>query len=483
MTQYLGIDVGTQGVKALVYDADAGRVVGRGAVPLELLEIGREGAAEQHPEDWLRATDTAVREALGGEDVRREALAGIGVSGQQHGFVALDGKEQVLRPAKLWCDTETAPEAAELSRTLGRPLPAGWTASKILWLKRHEPDSFARLRHVLLPHDYVNLWLTGRRAMEAGDASGTGLMAAPTRSWDGTALRAIDAGLAAMLPELVRHDSWLGALKAERATAWGLPDGIPVAPGSGDNMMSALGAGAVREGVVVCSLGTSGTLFGRSDTPLEDHEGLVAPFCDALGGWLPLLCTMNCTTVVEEVRAGFGLDHDAAAALAAEVPPGCDGLLFLPYLNGERAPDWPHARGVLHGLGTGDLRAERLYRAAMEGATLALLAGWRRMQALGLRAEELRVVGGGSKSALWRRILADAFGLPLRFPAEPESAALGGALQAWALDAGDGDPATFLAAHPVPLGDSVVEPDSSVAPVYKEAAERFDALGRSLYAD
>jgi len=483
MPQYLGIDVGTQGVKALVWDVDAGAVVGRGEVPLELLPVDREGAAEQNPDDWLRAVDSAVVAALSAEGVRRDALGGIGVSGQQHGFVALDEHERVIRPAKLWCDTETAPEAAELSRALGRPLPAGYTASKILWLKRHEPASFARLRHVLLPHDSVNLWLTGRRAMEAGDASGTGLMAPTTRSWDSTALRAIDAGLAAMLPELVPHDSWLGVLRAERAAAWGLPDGIPVAPGSGDNMMSALGAGAVREGVVVCSLGTSGTLFGRSDAPVEDAEGLVAPFCDALGGWLPLLCTMNCTTVVEEVRAGFGLDHDAAAALAREVPPGCEGLLFLPYLGGERAPDWPHARGVLHGLGTGDLRAGRLYRAAMEGATFALLAGWRRMQTLGVRAEELRVVGGGSKSPLWRRILADAFGLPLRFPTEPESAALGGALQAWALDAGDDDPAAFLAAHPVPLEDSVVEPDPAAAPAYEEAAERFDALGRLLFAD
>lgn len=482
MAQYLGIDVGTQGVKALVYDAEVDAVVGRGAVPLELLEVGRAGAAEQHPDDWLRATDAAVREALAGDQVRRAAIAGIGVSGQQHGFVALDAEERVLRPAKLWCDTETAPEAAELSRALGRPLPAGWTASKILWLKRHEPDAFARLAHVLLPHDWMNLWLTGRRAMEAGDASGTGVFDAAMRTWDTTALAAVDAGLAARMPELVPHDAWLGALRGELAAAWGLPEGVPVAPGSGDNMMSALGAGAARAGVTVCSLGTSGTLFARSETPVVDPLGLVAPFCDALGGWLPLLCTMNCTTVVEEAREAFGLSHAAAAAAAAEVPAGSGGLLFLPYLAGERAPDWPHARGVVHGLAAGGLRPGPLYRAAMEGATFALLAGWKRMRALGLHADELRVVGGGSKSPLWRRILADAFGLPLRFPAEPESAALGGALQAWALDAGDGDPAAFLAAHAVPLEDSVVEPAPAAAAAYEEAAERFDALGRSLFA-
>ena len=189
MAQYLGIDVGTQGVKALVYDPDAGAVVGsgavvgRGAVPLELLPIDRPGAAEQHPDDWLRAADAAVRTALAAGGVRRDALRGIGVSGQQHGFVALDEAEQVLRPAKLWCDTETAPEAAELSRALGRPIPAGWTASKILWLKRHEPEHYARLRHVLLPHDSLNLWLTGRRAMEAGDAGTTRRCARSTPAW------------------------------------------------------------------------------------------------------------------------------------------------------------------------------------------------------------------------------------------------------------------------------------------------------------
>ena len=481
MAQYLGLDVGTQGVKALVYDAEAGTVVGRGAVSLDLLEVGRVGAAEQHPEDWLRAVGQTIRQVLTANGVRPDAIRAIGVSGQQHGFVALDEQESVIRPAKLWCDTETAPEAAELAAAWGRPLPAGYTASKILWLKRHEPENFARLRHVLLPHDYVNLWLTGSRTMEAGDASGTGLLDPTTRSWDSAACASIDPALESMLPELIAPTDWAGELRPELAADFGLPSGIRVAPGSGDNMMSAIGAGAVRPGVVVCSLGTSGTLFAHTEHAVLDSEGIIAPFCDALGGGLPLLCTMNCTTVLEEVRAGFGGDHDSLAAAAAELPVGAGGLTFLPYLAGERAPDWPHASGVIHGLSAGSLRAGPLYRAAMEGATFALLADWQRMQECGVTADELRVVGGGSKSTLWRRILADAFQQPLRFPTEAESAALGGALQAWALDAGADDPAAFLAEHPVPLEDEVIDPDPTQAAAYTEAFSRFVTLGRVLF--
>ncbi len=481
MAQYLGLDVGTQGVKALVYDADSGVVVGRGAVSLDLLDVGREGAAEQNPGDWLVALEQAIRQVLASDDVRPDAIRAIGVSGQQHGFVALDDQESVIRPAKLWCDTETAPEAAELAAAWGRPLPAGYTASKILWVKRHEPDNFARLRHVLLPHDYVNLYLTGRRTMEAGDASGTGLLDPTTRTWDSAAIASIDPGLESMLPELIAPTDWVGELRPELAAELGLPAGIRVAPGSGDNMMSAIGAGAVRAGVVVCSLGTSGTLFGRTDQAVIDPTGMIAPFCDALGGGLPLLCTMNCTTVLEEVRAGFGGDHDSLATAAAEVPVGAGGLTFLPYLAGERSPDWPHASGVIHGLGTGSLRAGGLYRAAMEGATFALLAGWKRMQECGLTADELRVVGGGAQSMLWRHILADAFQLPLRFPTEAESAALGGALQAWALDSGTDDPAAFLAEHPVPLDEATIEPDAAQAEAYAEAFGRFQALGAQLF--
>jgi xylulokinase len=300
----LGLDVGTQGTKALLLDPESGKVVARAGRSYGLLPDLPPGAAEQHPDTWIDAVQGATREVL--DRAARGRIAAVGVSGQQHGLVVLDEQLAVVRPAKLWCDTTTAAEAAELSRLLGRPLPTGYTASKILWLARHEPASWARVRHVLLPHDYVNLRLTGRLAMEAGDASGTGLFDPAARRFvDEDELRAVDERLPHMLPPLIEPGTPAGTLTAEGAALLGLREGLPVAAGSGDNMCSALGSGATRPGVVVCSLGTSGTVFTYSERPVVDPAGLIAPFCDATGGWLPLLCVMNCTNVIEEVRAAF----------------------------------------------------------------------------------------------------------------------------------------------------------------------------------
>lgn len=479
MGLFLGLDVGTQGTKALVYDAAGGRVVARGAAAYGLLPPAAPGAAEQHPQTWLDGLCAALRQALAG--VERRALRGIGVSGQQHGCVALDARDQVLRPAKLWCDTATAAEAAELSQRLGRPVPAGFTASKLLWLKRHEPQHFARLHRVLLPHDYVNFWLTGRAVAEAGDASGTGYFDPRARAYDAAACAAIDANLAERLPPLVAADAPIGTLAPAVAEQLDLPPGLPVAPGSGDNMMSALGAGAVREGVLVLSLGTSGTLFGYAPQPVLDPAGWIAPFCDATGGGLPLLCTMNCTTAAEEVRQAFGADHATLTAEAAAVAPGCDGLQFLPYLAGERAPNWPHASGALLGLRGGGLQRGRLYRAALEGATLALRQGSDHLARLGVRLEELRLVGGGAKNALWRQIAADVFAVPVQLPAEAETAALGAALQAAAVV--QGIPVRrFVAACGTPLAAAAVEPRAAAVRAYAAALAQFGARGRALFA-
>ena len=479
MAIVLGIDLGTQGAKALVVDAASGKVLGRGAASLTV-ESPRPGAAEQDPEAWIGAVVQAVRGALAAPGVDPAAIAAIGVSGQQHGCVALDASDRPVRAAKLWCDTECAHEAHEFSARIGRPVPAGFTAPKLAWMKSHEPANFARVRRVLLPHDWVNLFLTGEPFTDAGDASGTGYFDAAARAYDRHAMDAIDPALHAMVPRIVAPDVPAGALRPAAAQALGLRAGIPVAPGSGDNMMSALGAGAVDHGSLVVSLGTSGTLFGPSDRPVVDPAGLIAPFCDATGRWLPLLCTMNCTVVTEEVRACFGMPHDRLTELAADEPIGAGGVTFLPYLQGERAPDWPHARGVVHGLEPGSMRPGTLYRAALEGATLALAHGAKRLAALGLAARELRVVGGGSRNPLWRRILADAFGAPLRFPAEPESAALGAALQAAAIASGN-SASTFLRAHPPSMSPETVEPIDANVRAYRDVAARFDALGVRLF--
>lgn len=478
MGLHLGVDVGTQGTKALVYDPEVGAVVGRGARSYGLIEGLAPGACEQDPATWVEAVRESVREALVGLDA--SAVAGVGVSGQQHGFVALDEALEVIRPAKLWCDTETAPEAEELSQLTGVPTPAGFTASKILWLKRHEPASFARLAHVLLPHDYINLVLTGELAMECGDASGTGFFDPVERAFSSARMSAIDDSLEGWLPELIGPDVAVGGLREEWAEAWGVPSGIPVSPGSGDNMMSAIGSGAVRPGVMVMSLGTSGTLFAQAEAPVIDPAGEIAPFCDATGHWMPLLCTLNCTTATEEVRAGTGLDHRALTEAAREIPPGCGGVSFLPFLAGERTPDWPHATGALLGLREGSLRPGLLFRAAMEGATFALAAGAERLKKLGVAADELMLVGGGSKNSLWREIVADVTGLRVRLPKEAESAALGGALQSLALAAKE-PLIEALRSVPVPLEEEAIEPSDAARGTYDEALARHTERAAQLF--
>ena len=317
--------------------------------------------------------------------------------------------------------------------------------------------------------------------MECGDASGTGFFDPVKRCFDEQGMSAIDERLPEWLPDLIGPDAALGGLREEWAKEWGLRAGVPISPGSGDNMMSALGAGAVRPGVSVMSLGTSGTMFAQAEQAIIDPAGEIAPFCDATGHWLPLLCTLNCTTVTEEVRAGTGLDHDALTALAGSVSPGCDGVSFLPYLAGERTPNWPAASGALLGLREGSLQPGVLYRAAMEGASFALVAGLERLRSLGVVTEELRLVGGGSKNPLWRQIVADITGLSVRQPSEPESAALGGALQSLALQ-GAGSQIDVLRGIHVPLEDAVVDPNPSAKEAYEEAFGLYEARSRHLFA-
>ena len=423
MSLFLGLDVGTQGTKGLVVDAEAGRVLARASSGYELLDGLPPGCAEQHPATWVEAVGRVCAELRAAVDFA--CVRGVGVSGQQHGLVLLDENDEVVRPAKLWCDTSTATEARELSERFGRSVPVGFTASKVLWVARQEPAHWARVRRVLLPHDYLNLLLCGRAAMEAGDASGTGFFDPEARAFRWDEVRAIDPRLEECLPPLLEAGALVGQVDERGAQLTGLAPGTPVSGGGGDNMMSAVGSGATEAGVVVCSLGTSGTLFTHADAPVIDPEGAIAAFCGSTGGWLPLLCVMNATGVGEEVRALTGQDYDALTAEAAQVEPGCDGLLWIPYLTGERVPDLPQATGSLLGMRPGGLQPGRLYRAALEGVSLNLAWGADRMRALGLGVDEVRLVGGAARNPLWGQILAACFRAPVRGLAEPESGALG----------------------------------------------------------
>jgi xylulokinase len=477
----IGLDVGTQSTKALVVDIEAGRVVARGQVSYGLIGGLPAGAAEQHPDTWWRAVGQVLHE-LGG--AARE-VAAVGVSGQQHGLVVLDQDGQVVRPAKLWCDTVTATEAAELSAAFGRRVPTGFTASKILWLARHEPAAWARVRTVLLPHDFINFRLTGRRVMEAGDASGTGFFDPVQRTFVAKEMAAIDRRLPELIPPLVAPGEPAGVVTAAAAAELGLRAGIPVAAGGGDNMMSALGAGATRPGILVVSLGTSGTIFGFSDRPVVDPDGLIAPFCDSTGGWLPLLCVMNATGVLEEVRAAFpGSTLEALTEEAARLDPGAGGLMLVPYLSGERVPDLPAASGCLFGLRPGSLRPGPLFRAALEGVTHGLCCGLERLTRLGVSVSEVRLAGGGSRSVLWRQILADALGSPVHLVEEPESAALGAAIAAaWTARRVGGEAvcAGEVAASLVKTRGPAIEPDAASGRIYRQERERFRQLVERLY--
>lgn len=432
----LGLDVGTQGTKALLLDVERGRVVARASSAYGLIEGLPAGAAEQHPDTWARAIAACVRQVFAESGAAPSELAGVGVSGQQHGCVVLDEHGAVLRPAKLWCDTSTAAEARELSQRLGRSVPTGFTASKLLWLARREPDVFARVRRVLLPHEWVNFRLTGRASAEAGDASGTGWFDVHARRYDLRALAAIDPRSSECLPELIASDALAGVLTSDGARWLGLDSsaaGAGVSAGGGDNMLSAIGSGAVEPGPAVLSLGTSATVFAYSSQACVDPQGLIAPFCDSTGGWLPLLCVMNATGVLEEVRAAFGANFDELTRAAEDAPPGCAGVSFVPFLVGERVPDLPQASGALLGLRPGGLRAGNVFRAALEGVAFNLANGVERLRAMGVRIESLRAVGGGARNELWRRILASVLEAPLEVLAEPEAAALGAALQVnWA---------------------------------------------------
>ncbi|WP_369987079.1 xylulokinase [Pseudomonas xanthosomatis] len=442
---FLGIDCGTQGTKALVLDAGSGQVLGLGSAA-HAPPQGRDGRREQDPADWLAALRVAVAEALRSAGVDGQAILGLAVSGQQHGLVLLDAQGQVLRPAKLWCDTETVAENHELLAALGGAqgslerlglvIAPGYTLSKLLWTQRQHPDLFARLAHILLPHDYLNYWLTGRACSEPGDASGTGYYDVRRRTWAADVLQRIEPGerLVAALPELVEPGACIGTLRQEAAAALGLNPQAWVASGGGDNMLGAIGTGNIAPGMITLSLGTSGTLAAFADQPQVSAQGEVATFCASSGGWLPLICTMNLTSACALVRDLLELDLEQFTALAAQAPIGADGLLMLPFFDGERVPALPAASASLHGMTSANLTRANLCRAVLEGTCFSLRYGLDLLRASGLQGSEIRLVGGAAKSPFWRQVLADLLCVPLVCPRQTEAAALGAAIQAaWSL--------------------------------------------------
>lgn len=421
MTLVAGVDSSTQSTKVLLVEAETGEIIDSG-------RASHPDGTECPPEAWWEALQEAGKGLLD----RAEAVA---VAGQQHGMVALDADDQVVRPALLWNDTRSAPQAERLTSEHGGPeawaadtglvLAASFTATKLAWLAEHEPANAAKTVSVMLPHDWLTMKLRGVTAAEAttdrSDASGTGYWSPATGGY-----------VRDRLVQAFGRDLALPRVAAPNEVVGRTASGAAVAPGTGDNAGAALGLG-LGPGDVVVSLGTSGTVFGVSDVPAADASGLVAGFADATGRFLPLVCTLNAARVLDTFRALLGVDHAEFDRLALAAAPGAGGLTLLPYLDGERTPKRPNATGVLAGLTTGATR-EDLARAAVEGMLSAQADGLAAMAAQGLIAKRVLLIGGASASEAVRRIAPSVFGVDVEAPPSAEYVALGAAKQAaWAL--------------------------------------------------
>lgn len=440
MPYLLGIDVSTTATKALLID-DAGRVVAVASSGYEF-DAPRPLWSEQEPALWWEGAQRSIRQVLADAGITGGEVTAVGLTGQMHGLVLLDDEGHVLRPAILWNDQRTHAECDALREALGRErlieltgndALTGFTLPKLLWVKQHEPEYFARVRHVLLPKDFLRFRLTGTYATDRAGAGGTLLLDLRTRDWSPEVAEA--AGIPMdWLPPTHEGPEITGHVSATAARLTGLREGTPVVAGGGDQAAGAVGMGAVRAGVVAITLGTSGVVFASTDSPSVEAQGRLHAFPHAVPGrWHLMGVTLSAAGSLRWYRDTFAADvsYETLFAEAAEVPPGSDGLLFLPYLTGERTPyPDPHARGAFVGLTVRHTRAH-LTRAVLEGVAFSLRDVLNLLDEAGLDAPaEIRVSGGGARSPLWRQILADVLGVDLVTVGTTEGAAFGAALLA-----------------------------------------------------
>jgi xylulokinase len=353
----------------------------------------------------------------------------------------------------------------------------GFTAPKILWLKRHKPEAFKRLRYVMLPHNYLNYLFSGAYNAEEGDASGTALYNGVGHCWSRKICGCIDNALFDMLPPIIPSAEKNGLVTEAAARRWGIPAGIPVSSGGGDNMMAAIGTGTVEDGFLTMSLGTSGTLFGFSARALADPKNGLSGFNASSGGYLPLLCTMNCTVASEQMRALFALGVKEFDGEAEKAAPGAGGVVFLPFFNGERTPNLPNGRACIAGISAANSSRANIARAALESAIFGMRGGLDAFRALGFAPREIRVTGGGAKSRLWRQMAADIMNVPVKRPESDEAAAMGAAIQAlWCLQKTRGEAASIAglcAAHVAIRQDECAAPNPAAVPLYEAAYAEY----------
>jgi xylulokinase len=447
MSKYLlGLDVGTGGTRAVIID-EAGRVVASATEEHEPFASPSIGWAEQRPEDWWRASGAAIRKALSGGKVQSDEIACVGFSGQMHGAVMLDSAGEVVRPALIWCDVRTEKQCLELNQRIGRdrliqltcnPALTNFTLTKLLWVRENEPENWQRVRSVMLPKDYVRFRLTGERATDVADASGTLMLDVAQRRWSGEVLQAVGID-AALLPALYESPEVCGKVSDKGAVASGLAAGTPVVAGAGDQAAGATGMGIVRPGAVSATIGTSGVVFAATDRPALDTKGRMHTFCHAVPGrWHVMGVTQAAGLSLRWFRDNFvcaaatdGRDpYELLTAEAAKVPAGADGLLWAPYLMGERTPHLDaNARGALVGLTASHTRSH-VVRAILEGVAFSLQDSFTILREMQVPVTSIRLGGGGARSALWRQIQADIYGQEVERVEAEEGAAYGAALLA-----------------------------------------------------
>jgi len=491
----LGIDVGTGGTRALVIDARGG-IVASATAEHAPFASPQTGWAEQDPHDWWRATREAVHVVLTLPGVAPDAIAAIGLSGQMHGSTLLDGNDAVVRPALLWCDQRTDQQCQQITDTIGaarlieltlNPALTGFTAPKLLWVREHEPEKWRDVRSVLLPKDYVRFRLTGHKATDVADASGTLLFDVGARKWSETMLRELDLK-PSLMPEAFESPMVTGSVSPEGADATGLKVGTPVVAGGGDQAAGAVGMGIVRAGAVSATIGTSGVVFAATDRPVLEPGGRIHTFCHAVPGrWHVMGVTLGAGLSLRWFRDQFGAGPDDGrdpyermTEGAAAAPVGSDGVLWAPYLMGERTPHLdPHARAALVGLSGSHTRAH-VVRAVLEGVAFSLKDSFSIFEAMQVPVSHVRLGGGGARSALWRRIQADTYGYPVEIVAAEEGAAYGAALLA---GVGAGVWRTVdEACDAVVRVVTRIEPNSTDQATMARQYERFKALYPALKA-
>ena len=449
MNYLIGIDLGTSGTKTVLFDEN-GAAVNSATVEYPMYQP-QNGWAEQDPADWWNACVTTLRRIISGSGVDPADICGVGLSGQMHGLVMLDEKGQVLRNSILWCDGRTSEECAEITWKVGasrlieitaNPALTGFTAGKILWVRRHEPEAYARCRQILLPKDYLRYKLTGEYGAEVSDASGMNLLDVSGRRWSDEVLHNLDID-SGLLPVLRESCEIAGSVTAEASALTGLAAGTKVVSGAGDNAAAAIGTGVVETGKAFVTLGTSGVVFAHADNVSIDPGGRVHTFCSAVpGAWTVMSCTLAAgmslqwvrnNFFLEEMRAATGLGKDAYDLMmdqAGLVPIGANRLIYLPYLMGERSPILdPNARGVLFGLSAIHTKYDIL-RAVLEGVVYSQRQCLDVLRGMGVSFSEISATGGGGTSAFWRQMVADCLGIPVTTVRNREGPALGAAILA-----------------------------------------------------